>query len=267
MLEQIIKLLLAFFISLFIGTLSSLLGVGGGFLMVPLMIYLMSIPPKIATGTSLFVIFLSSISTNIAYIKQKRIDFLIVMICSLFSIPASILGSYLALWLSSELIRRLFGIYLVFISFFMNFSKKLNKINYKDPIEVKRSIISEVGNFSYNVKVILAIVASIFAGLSSALLGIGGGTVIVPVLSSFSSVPIHIATASSASIIFFTSLAGAIMRLNFNQVDFLIGFALLTGMIPGTQIGAKISKKINARNLTIIFSLFILILGSYMVVT
>lgn len=267
MLDIILKFLLIFTISFLIGIISSLLGVGGGFLMVPVMIYFINLSPKIATGTSLFVILLSSTSTNLAYIKQNRIDFLIVAICSAFSIPASIYGSYLAFLLPSTIIRKAFGAYLVFISLFMNFSQKLGRINYKDPIEIKRSINSEVGNFSYSIKVLTTIVASAFAGLASALLGIGGGTVMVPILSSLSSVPIHIATASSASAIFFTSLAGAIMRFNFNQIDFLIGLAFLLGMIPGTQLGAKISKRISAKNLSRIFSLLILILGSYMVIT
>jgi len=267
MLDVILKFLLVVVASLFIGTLSSLLGVGGGFLMVPMMIYLLDLSPKIATGTSLFVIFLSSMFTSFAYIRQKRIDFIIVAICSIFSIPASIYGSYLAFILSSTIIRKAFGAYLVFISIFMNISNKLTKFKYKDPLEVRRNINSEVGTFSYSIKVILTAVSSIFAGLASALFGIGGGTVIVPILSSLSYVPIHIATASSASIIFFTSLAGSVMRLHFNQIDFLTALSLLLGMLPGTQIGAKISKRISSKNLSLIFSIFVLILGVYMVIT
>lgn len=267
MLDLILKFLLVAIASLFIGTLSSLLGVGGGFLMVPMMIYFLNLSPKIATGTSLFVIFLSSMFTNFAYIRQNRIDFLIVAICSIFSIPASIYGSYLAFILSSIIIRKAFGAYLVFISIFMNINNKLVKFKYKDPVEIKRNIKSEVGTFTYSIKVVLTIISSIFAGFASALFGIGGGTVIVPILSSLSYVPIHIATASSASIIFFTSLVGSMMRLHFNQIDFLTALSLLIGMLPGTQIGAKISKKISSKNLSLIFSVFILILGTYMVVT
>lgn len=267
MLDLILKFLLVVVASLFIGTLSSLLGVGGGFLMVPMMIYLLNLSPKIATGTSLFVIFLSSIFTNFAYIRQNRIDFLIVAICSIFSIPASIYGSYLAFILPSTTIRKAFGAYLIFISIFMNLSNKLTKFKYKDLLEIRRNINSEVGNFSYSLKVVLIIMGSIFAGLASALFGIGGGTVIVPILSSLSYVPIHIATASSASVIFFTSLAGSIMRLHFNQIDLLTALFLLLGMLPGTQIGAKISKKISSKNLSLIFSIFMLILGTYMVIT
>lgn len=267
MLDVILKFLLVVVVSLLIGILSSLLGVGGGFLMVPMMIYFINLSPKIATGTSLFVIFLSSIFTNFAYIRQKRIDFLIVAICSIFSIPASIYGSYLAFILSSTVIRKAFGAYLIFISIFMNVSSKLTKFKYKDPIEVRRNINSEVGTFSYSIKIFLTIVGSIFAGLASALFGIGGGTVLVPILSSLSYVPIHIATASSASVIFFTSLAGSMMRLHFNQIDFLTATSLLLGMLPGTQIGAKVSKKISSKNLSLIFSIFVFMLGIYMVVT
>ncbi|MEM3454677.1 MAG: sulfite exporter TauE/SafE family protein, partial [Thermoproteota archaeon] len=260
MLDVLLNFLLVALASLFIGTLSSLLGVGGGFLMVPMMIYFLNLSPKVATGTSLFVIFLSSIFTNFAYIKQNRIDFLIVAICSIFSIPASIYGSYLVFILSSVIVRKAFGAYLIFISIFMNLSNKLVKFRYKDPIEIRRNINSEVGTFSYTLKTVLIAIGSIFAGLASALFGVGGGTIIVPILSSLSYVPIHIATASSASVIFFTSLTGSIMRLHFNQIDLPTALSLLLGMLPGTQIGAKFSKKISSRSLSIIFSIFVFIL-------
>ena len=111
-----------------------------------------------------------------------------------------------------------------------------------------------------------------FGGIASGLLGVGGGTLIVPIMTFALGMPIQFATATSMFTMIFTSISAvataSVLSVYFpsNPIDFPVALTLAAGSIIGAQVGAYTSKKISSRNLTLIFGIILLVAGVNMII-
>ncbi|MBL7118710.1 sulfite exporter TauE/SafE family protein, partial [Candidatus Bathyarchaeota archaeon] len=197
-----------------IGIIASLLGVGGGFLIVPILIFLSGLTSHLAIGNSLMTLVFTALSSTYAYSIQKRIDYKVGLILAIGTIPGAVLGAYATRYISATLLTLLLGLLLIYISIRM-FMRSREKTEKHAPSQVssswRRRIVDSSGVvFDYSVDLGRGIPLSFLVGFSSGLLGIGGGIVLMPVLVLGVGFPIHIAVATSMFVEIFTSLSGAI---------------------------------------------------------
>ncbi len=228
------------------GSYGSLVGLGGGFLIVPALIYLYrDLSPERITAISLTIISISSLSATIAYIKLKRVNFKIGGIITTFQIPVMIIGSILTKYISIKPFSLAFGILLVILSVLL----MIKPIAKESETKIKKATLGK-----------LSLVGAITGTLSS-LFGIGGGIVLVPALNKLCGIETHQAAATSLFVLFFSSLTGAITHVfltgGFEKLQ--IGIPLGAGVILGSQIGARISGKFKGKTLMRMLSLGIIV--------
>lgn len=235
-----------------VGAFGTLIGAGGGFILVPILLLLYpDKSPDTITSISLAVVFFNALSGSFAYSRMKRIDYKSGIIFAIATLPGSILGSVITSYVPRQLFNGIFGVILVIVSIFLivrtKEERKSNNIVVKSGY-VTRTVIDNEGvehTFSYNP--VIGIVVSVFVGFMSSFLGIGGGIIHVPVLVNILNYPIHIATATSHFVLAIMSLSGSIVHLvdGVLQPSIIQTAALSIGVLFGAQLGAKLSKKIH----------------------
>lgn len=234
-----------------IGTYGTLIGAGGGFIVVPLLLLLyQNENPEIITCVSLAVIFFNALSGSVAYARMKRIDYRAGILFSVASIPGAVLGA-----LSTALIPRLafdvlFGLLLIIASVYLllypikvqgTSRRETLQAHSLNPIETSGSI------KKHFYKLVVGSVLSFCVGYVSTLLGIGGGIIHVPVLVRLLDFPVHIATATSHFILAVMALTGTIVHIATGTFYHGIRrtIALSIGVICGAQLGALFSNRLS----------------------
>lgn len=248
---------LLIFIGFCIGTIGTLIGAGGGFILVPLLI--LSAPnlsPDSITAISMGVVACNAISGSIAYMKSKRVDFKAGIIFAICTIPGSILGVLTTKVIPRDAFNIIFGFVLVGLAIFL-FSKGGKKSsNHQNLVVRKNWVVRHLTDkwgvsydYSYNLQ--LGMLISLFVGYFSPLLGIGGGIIHVPAMSEWLLFPVHIATATSHFILAIMASVSVITHIFQGSYDdpmvrkMVIFLAI--GVIPGAQLGAYLSRRIKGK--------------------
>lgn len=266
-------------VTVFTGVIAAMLGVGGGFLNVPIINYIANEPIDIAIGTSLFIIVFTSFSATIGYARKRVIDFKLGLVLETASIPGAFLGAYLTGWISESILKAIFGVALIVIGISMIFRnrRQIPCDSQKVPKEEKKSIKSGILNwkrvinvvdgesYEYYINVPLGLAFAFVAGVASGLLGIGGGIVKVPLLNVALGVPMIITVATSMFMIIFTSLTGTFEHSMLGQVNWMIGGVMIIGAIIGAQIGCRLALKISPGLLRKIFGAGAVVLAIQMI--
>jgi len=253
----------------FAGSIGSMLGLGGGFLVIPLLIFFFHFSPQQVAGTTLVMIFFNSLSATLAYSKQKRIDYQSAWKFALATVPGAIGGSYISRFFTPKSFALAFGFILIIVALGMlgQKEKKTNNIVRKKIILgtsklVPRFLVDSSGKeFSYQVNEILGITLSFFVGILSSALGIGGGVIHVPAMIYTLNFPAHIATATSNVILLVSSFGGATSHFFLGHVNLAAGLSLGLGAVAGAQLGAWLAQKINPSGLIKILALVLIITG------
>ena len=236
-----IKLLLLGFIA---GLASSALGIGGGVILVSGLTLLMGYQIKKAIGTSLTVIvpvvFVGVITHYI--IQAGNIKLSIALFIIVGSVIGSKLGVDLVNKISSKKLSRLFALLLLFVGL------KLTGI-IGIPVEPVSTVASGP----------LLIILGLASGLASALLGIGGGVIMVPVLYLFFGLSMHQTIATSLTVILPTAFVGAILHRKFSNVDTEAIKFLIPAGLAGAVIGAIVANLLPAAVLRIVFGIFMIL--------
>lgn len=242
-------------IGFLVGALGTLIGAGGGFLLVPLLIFTHpELSPEIITAISIAIVGCNAISGSIAYARFKRIDYKAGLLFAAFTIPGSIAGVYTTQYIPKTIFNLVFGVLLIVLAFFL-FLKKPTPLH--TPIQTARhknwkthTLTDKEGltyQYSYNQQI--GILISIIVGYLSPVLGIGGGIIHVPSLVNWLRFPVLIATATSHFILAIMATVSVIVHIvNGNYRDphvlhMVIGLSI--GAIAGAQLGAFLSHKIH----------------------
>lgn len=251
--------LLLILIGLFIGTCGTLIGAGGGFLLVPLLLLTRpDLPPEIVTGISLSIVAANAISGTLAYAKTGRIDYKAGLIFAAFTIPGSIIGVFLTNYIPKKTFDFIFGVLLLVLSvylFIKNKKRKNTETGTTAPVRTGGSwkhntLMDKDGQqFTYNYNQNLGILISFLVGFISPLLGIGGGIIHVPAMAQWLNFPVYIATATSHFMLAIMSVIS--VGVHFFSGDYArpdvqhLMLWLAVGVIPGAQLGAYLSHRIS----------------------
>lgn len=255
-------------LGIIIGLIASMVGLGGGFLIVPTLILIFGLPTKNAIAISLMAISGTTISATIGYFLQRRIDFRLGLLYDILDIPGVILGAYLTTLLPSNILKVFCGIFIIFISLIL-IKNKQSFISEEGLIKERkeekgwqRKIVDSFGQkFEYSIqKPIFALISSFFGGLITGLTGLGGGITDTSTMILIG-VPAHIAVASSEFAMALTNIVGVITHGFLRNILFTFAIPLTLGTILGAQIGCRLVKAIKGKLLTKIIALVAFIIG------
>jgi len=224
------------------GILGSMIGLGGGIIVVPVLTFF-GFSPTLAASNSLFAAFSNAVGSTVSYSRQKRIDYSLGLKLGLLSIPGTVLGAYLSSDVTPGIFKILFGLVLISSAVYIFMRKK---------IETKEKNLTKQ-------MIVFVIAASFFAGIISSFLGIGGGIVFVPLMVVGIGMTMKKAAPTSQFILLFASLSGIITHSILGHPDFLQAGLLAAGAFVGGIIGARLSLDIKERSLQILVSAIIVI--------
>lgn len=230
-------------LGLFVGTFGTLIGAGGGFILVPVLLLLYpNEAPATITTISLIVVFFNAVSGSLAYARTKKIDYKTGVIFSLAAVPGSIFGAFATASVNRQLFDLLFGVLLSLCSGLL-----LVRPARKTGAGQSERSLAESPLLS-PAKLIVGTLTSTGLGFLSSFLGIGAGFIYVPAFIYLLDFPILTATATSLFILSLMSLTGAATHIMAGMLDHGLSLALMLspGVVFGAQIGARLSRRIHA---------------------
>lgn len=235
-------------IGLFVGAFGTLIGAAGGFLLVPVLLFLYpQETPATITSITLTVAFFNALSGSLAYGRLRRIDYRSGLLFSLASVPGAVIGSSVTNLLSRGLFQILFGVTLLLAATYLIIRPERRGTNSNITNHSLRKITDNCGNtFTYSYPRIRGIAIAFGIGLLSGLLGIGGGIIHVPALTQLLCFPVHIATATSHFVVATTTFSAVITHIITGAFTEGVRRAavLSAGAIIGAQFGARLSQRV-----------------------
>ena len=273
--EMNINIFLIVFIGMAVGALSGLFGVGGGFLMTPLLIFL-GIPPVVAVGTEAPHVLASSVSGVIAHWRKKSVDFKMGFFLLFGGVVGSTIGVNIFKVLRSYgqidiVIQILFVLFLGIIGFSMAFESARTTIkSYRTTslIRTKLHQHSWIHGLPFKVRfrrsklyisAIPPIIIGFIVGILSALMGVGGGFIIIPAMVYILGMPTSVVVGTSLFQIIFVTANSTFFQAYLNQtVDIVLAALMILGGVIGAQIGVRIGSKLKAEYLRGLLAILVL---------
>lgn len=267
----LIEFLLFVLVGCGVGFLAGLFGVGGGFVMVPVLIFSYehsgvspSVLTHIAIGTSLFVVLFSSLSSSYQQNKQKNIDWRAVFVIGFSSVLTAFATARLAAELSGRHLQIAFALIVITAAIRMLTESEATA-------EKKLELSSKPSTLGL-------VLIGLTAGIVSALAGIGGGVFTIPMMYYFLKMPLKLAIGTSSAAIFITALFSVIGFVvngmgrpglpvgSLGFVDLQRGIALSIGTFLLARAGAYVSFRTHPYRLKKLFALFVIIIALYLMV-
>ena len=273
-----VNVLLIFGMGGLVGILSGIFGVGGGFLMTPLLI-MIGIPPTVAAASDSNQIVGASTSGTLAHYKMGNVDFKMGILLLIGGVIGGTLGVQVIKVLrqmgnADFLIKTTYVLMLGFVGSYMFIESlqalKKQKIPATETAPQKESKYAKLirklpwqtdfEKSGIRLSILLPLVLGTFVGILAAIMGVGGGFIMVPVMVYLLRMPMHVVVGTSLFQILFTCVDVTIMQSYSNHtVDFILALILLLGSTLGAQFGAKISKKLKGDQLKILLASLVLI--------
>lgn len=255
-------LLLAGIFSFFIGILSAILGLGGGFLLVPMYTLYFGLDPVLAIGTSLSTSVFTAASASIYHARERTIQYQVVMMLIIGSVPSVIVASYLVRFLPGNVLSVFFSLILIYISIRMIASGlSISRVQRNDMPSTFSSVDADINESS--LKRQRLILWGILGGIISGFSGVSAGTIFVPALFRSGS-SIKAAVAASLTAIVFTSLGAALMSIMLNHVSFPFLLFSAGGVTIGALVGVRISYLLRSATIQYGFSIVLMIIAFLM---
>ena len=256
-----------------VGIMSGMFGVGGGFLMTPLLFFI-GIPPAVAVASEANQILGASFSGAIAHFRRKNVDIKMGFLLILGGIIGSIFGVELFrifknLGQLELIIKACYVLFLGIIGIIM-FFESLRALNYKSKnIKVRKTrhhswvqglpLKMRFRTSNLYISSIPAVFIGFFVGILASIMGIGGGFIIVPAMIYILGMPTKVVVGTSLfQIIFVTGVTTYLHAVKNFSVDIILSFLLLVGGVIGAQFGVRIGLKLKAEQLRILLAILVL---------
>jgi len=258
-----------------VGVLSGMFGVGGGFIITPLLFF-MGIPPAIAVATGANLVVASSVSGVLAQVKRKAVDFRMGAVLLAGGLVGSGFGIWVFSWLT-EMGQVDFFVQLSYVFFLggigiMMFRESLGALrrNAKnDKPAVRRAHVHTwADRLPFKLKfrasglyisVIPPLLVGAAVGFLAAIMGVGGGFILLPAMIYLLGMPTKVVVGTSLFQIIFVTAFSTVMHAVTNQsVDLVLALILILGGVIGAQMGTRLGTKLRAEQLRILLSLMVL---------
>ncbi|MBV2142981.1 sulfite exporter TauE/SafE family protein [Falsochrobactrum sp. TDYN1] len=261
-----------------VGFLSGLFGVGGGFLITPLLIFY-NIPPAIAVATGANQVIASSVSGALAHFKRRTLDIKL----GLFLVAGGLLGSLVGIFVFSWL-RDLGQLDLIVSILYVFFLGTVGGLMLVESLRALRrtkkgqaSAARRPGQHTWihklpfkmrfrtstiYVSIVPVLAIGFFIGLLSSVMGVGGGFIMVPALIYLLHVPTNVVVGTSLFQITFVTAFTTVLQATANQsIDIVLAFLLMLGGVIGAQYGARAGQKLRGEQLRLLLALLVLAVG------
>ena len=241
-------------LGLVLGAFGTLIGAGGGFVLVPVLLLLYpQATPETITAISLAVVFFNALSGSWAYGRMRYIDYRSGLLFAAAAVPGAVLGALTTDYIPRRWFNAAFGLLMTAAAVYLFFyriseSRSSLQADGQTPAERRIKKNSSGHTISYSRK--LGMGLSLVVGYVSSLLGIGGGIIHVPALVRLLHFPVHVATATSHFILVFMALTGTIVHIatgSFSQGGVRRTICLSIGVLIGAQVGAAISARVHGK--------------------
>ena len=255
-----------------VGILSGMFGVGGGFLMTPLLFFI-GIPPAVAVATESNQIVASSFSGVLAHFKRKTVDLRMGTVLLIGGLIGAGFGVYVFNILKAQgqvdlLVKLCYVAFLGVIGGLM-FFESLNAIrNVKKGKAPKRKKHNWIHGLPLKMRfrvsglyisVIPPVIVGVLVGILAAIMGVGGGFIMVPAMIYLLGMPTKVVVGTSLfQIIFVTAFTTMLHATTNYTVDIVLAVLLLVGGVIGAQIGTRIGVKMKAEQLRILLAIMVL---------
>jgi uncharacterized protein len=259
------------------GVFGSILGLGGGILIVPLLTLGFGLPLREAVGVSLVCVIVTSSASAGVYLQRRQANLRLGMVLELFTATGAIAGGAIAFLLDERLLAGLFALLLVYVAATMlrGTTEEAASADDDRPAAVTPGEAADAPGVPAESgagealqpaaelqplrgRLPAAAAGSIGAGVASALLGIGGGLIKVPVMHLILDVPLRVATATSNLMIGITASASAIVYLLRGGIDAYVTGPTAVGVFLGATLGSRYGHRIGQRALRLGFVLVLL---------
>ena len=246
------------------GVFGSLLGLGGGILIVPLLTLGLGVPLREAVAVSLVSVIVTSSAAAGVYLERHVANLRLGMVLELFSSSGALVGGLIAFLLSERVLAGLFAGLLICVAVSMIRRREAPAavpapLPTTDGTAPRRSFTDSLDGPGYRVhRLPTGMAGSLVAGLVSALLGVGGGIVKVPTMHLAMGVPMKVATATSNMMIGITATSSAVIYLLRGQIDPFVAGPTALGVFAGAMVGTRIAHRVDTRILRILFVVVLL---------
>jgi uncharacterized protein len=245
------------------GVFGSLLGLGGGILIVPILTLGFGLDLREAVGVSLISVIMTSSAAAGVYLERHVANMRLGMTLELFTALGALVGGSIAFLLAENVLEGLFAVLLGYVAFTMARPRTETAhdtstldIDPDDEAEPAQEVstLERLSGEGYRVRNLgLGIVGASFAGIVSALLGIGGGIIKVPLMNVGMGVPLRVATATSNMMIGITAAASAIIYVARGGIDVYSAAPTAIGVFLGASAGSRLAHRVDLRILRWLF--------------
>ncbi|ALI56948.1 sulfite exporter TauE/SafE family protein [Celeribacter marinus] len=257
-----------------VGILSGMFGVGGGFLITPLLFFV-GIPPAVAVATSANQIVASSVSAVLAHLKRKTVDLRMGMVLLIGGLVGSAIGMQIfnilkAMGQVDLLVTLCYVVFLGIIGALMLVEsvRALNRAKGRPTARKERTKHTWVHNLPLKMKfrtsglyisIIPPLGVGVLVGMLAAIMGVGGGFIMVPAMIYLIGMPTKVVIGTSLfQIIFVTAFTTMLHAVTNQTVDIMLAMLLLVGGVVGAQFGTQIGLRLKAEQLRILLALLVL---------
>lgn len=255
-----------------IGCYGTIVGIGGGPIILPLLVFFYGWENELLVATSLFIVFLNASSGCAGYAMQKRIDYKGGLKFTLAAMPGALISSFTHHLINLSFFNIIFGIFLIFLAVYTILSigrldksaaqektllkeakdKGFRRVRFMDAFGIK---------YDYYSNDKMGVALNLGLGFFCGFLGIGGGVFQVPILIFLLRYPSHIATATSHFVTLLTCAIALMPHVFLGNICYAEALWMGIGVIVGAQVGARIAPKLNTKVTLYLFVVILIVLA------
>jgi uncharacterized membrane protein YfcA len=248
--------------------LGSMLGLGGGVFLVPILTLFFGIDPKLAVGASAVVVVTNSVVGSTNHLRSRFTNPRLAMLLQIATAAGAIAGALFGVAADPRIIYAVFGVVLVYAAISMVARRERHvaapPLDTPDPLRLGAAfrdpaIGSDVGYIPNHVGLGMGI--GVGAGVISGMLGVGGGVIMVPAMNLWMRTPVKAAVGTSTFMVGITSVATAFVFYSQGKIDPTLVVPAVVGVFLGGQIGSRLTRRLRAQRLALIFAVILLYLG------
>lgn len=254
------------------GLLGAMTGLGGGFVIVPLLTLVFHVDLRYAIGASLIAVIATSSGAGAAYVQEGYTNLRVAMFLEIATTIGAVIGAVIATQVDAAIISIIFGIVLITSAFMTLRGHAAHRVDTQSDalgrwLRLASSYPADDGrSASYGVqRVPLGFSLMGLAGVLSGLLGIGSGALKVLALDQAMRLPLKVSTTTSNFMIGVTAAASAGIYLQRGYIDPGLAMPVMLGVLPGALLGARVLKHSNPRALRIVFTAVLFVVAVQMI--
>lgn len=249
-------------------TLGSMVGLGGGVFLVPIFTLFFGVDPKLAIGASAVAVVTNSVVGSSVHLRSRFTNLRLAMLLQAITAGGATVGALIAIWADPRILQTVFGGALLYASFSMATRRRATPPepapNAPDPYRLGAVYRDPAAGRSVRYlpnRVPLGLSISALAGVISGMLGVGGGVVQVPAMNLMMGVPIKAAAGTASFMVGITSVATALVFYADEKIDPQVVIPAMVGIFAGSQFGSRLTRRLPAQRLSLLFVLILLYLG------